>query len=348
MFRPAYVNALGQEYRPGRPIHKETRRRVIDLYLTGEGPTAISRAVRVTPGAVCNIIRHYEAFGTCEAFSQGGRSFPSKLSDNVLESIELFKLAKPSMYRGEIRERLLSDGICDRRSVPCLSSINHAIGKKLGLSYKKLSVIPSESQSDTQVEKCNEYLDLTSRMDPSKLHFFDESSVIKTTGNRRYGHGYVGQHAIEVQQYASNANYTVNLLQSVRGIDYYNILIGPSNGDELVSFFDYVTETEDSFGMPVLMPDDIVIMDNCGFHHARVTERAVRDILEDVGVQLVFQPPYSPHLNPCEYAFGQMKRYLQYDEGFSESFTEVAIMQSLGMISTRHCINYFRHCGYLL
>ena len=102
MFRPAYVNALGQEYRPGRPIHKETRRRVIDLYLTGEGPTAISRAVRVTPGAVCNIIRHYEAFGTCEAFSQGGRSFPSKLSDNVLESIELFKLAKPSMYRGEI------------------------------------------------------------------------------------------------------------------------------------------------------------------------------------------------------------------------------------------------------
>jgi len=55
MFRPAYVNALGPEYRPGRPLHKETRRRIIDLYLTGERLTAISRAVCITPGAVCGI-----------------------------------------------------------------------------------------------------------------------------------------------------------------------------------------------------------------------------------------------------------------------------------------------------
>jgi len=71
-FRPAYVNALGREYRPGRPLHKEAITRIIDLYLTGVGPTAISRAFRVTPGAVYGIIRHYETFHTCEAFGQGG------------------------------------------------------------------------------------------------------------------------------------------------------------------------------------------------------------------------------------------------------------------------------------
>ena len=37
MFRPAYVNVLGRENRPGRPLHKETRRRIIDRYLTREG-----------------------------------------------------------------------------------------------------------------------------------------------------------------------------------------------------------------------------------------------------------------------------------------------------------------------
>lgn len=171
---------------------------------------------------------------------------------------------------------------------------------------------------------------------------------MKTTGNRRYGHAYVGQPAIEVQRYASNANYTVNLLQSVCGIDYYDILIGPSNGDEFVSFFEYVVETEDALGVPVLMPDDIVVMDNWGFHHARVTERAVREILEDAKVRLVFQPPYCPHLNSCKYSFGQMKKYLQHEEAFSEAFTEVAIMHSLDKITTRHSINNFRHCGYLL
>jgi len=87
MFRPAYVNALGRENRPGRPLHKETRRQIIDRYLTGEGPTAISTAARATPGAVCCIIRYHKTFGTCEAFIQGGRSYPSKLSDDVLESI---------------------------------------------------------------------------------------------------------------------------------------------------------------------------------------------------------------------------------------------------------------------
>ena len=83
MFRPGYVNALGRKNRPCRPLHKEMRRRIIDRYLTGEGPKAISTAARATPGAVYCIIRHHETFSTCEAFSQGGRSYPSKLSDNV-------------------------------------------------------------------------------------------------------------------------------------------------------------------------------------------------------------------------------------------------------------------------
>ena len=41
-----------------------------------------------------------------------GRRTPSKLSDNVLESIELFKLMKPSMSGREIRERLLTTMAC--------------------------------------------------------------------------------------------------------------------------------------------------------------------------------------------------------------------------------------------
>ena len=41
----------------------------------------------------------------------GDERYPSKLSDDVLESIELFKLAKPRIYGRENRERLLSDRI---------------------------------------------------------------------------------------------------------------------------------------------------------------------------------------------------------------------------------------------
>ena len=85
--------------------------RIVDLYLNGEGPREISRAVRVTHGGVC-IIRHYQtyAYGTYTPFNQGGRGNPSKLSDNVIKSIKLFKLMNSSMFGRQIRERLLNDG----------------------------------------------------------------------------------------------------------------------------------------------------------------------------------------------------------------------------------------------
>ena len=67
---------------------------------------------------------------------RGGRGNPSKLSDNVLETIELFKLMKPSMFGREIRERLLNDGVCDGKNVPALSTVNKGIKIKLYMINK--------------------------------------------------------------------------------------------------------------------------------------------------------------------------------------------------------------------
>ena len=76
----------------------------------------------LTYGGVCRITRHYQTYGTCSPLRRGGRRNPFKLSDNVLESIELFKLMKPSMFGREIRERLLNGSVCDGRNLPALST----------------------------------------------------------------------------------------------------------------------------------------------------------------------------------------------------------------------------------
>ena len=68
------------------------------------------------------------------------------------------------------------------------------------------------------------------------LPFFDEASVIKTTGNRSYSNSTIGERAVEVQRYASNANFTINL--------YWNILEGPSNRMELLNFFEEALNVE--------------------------------------------------------------------------------------------------------
>ena len=52
------------------------------------------------------------------------------------------------------------------------------------------------------------------------------------TGNKKYGSAVLGEPAN-----ASNANYTINLLHSINGVHFFNILDGPSNGMELLTFF---------------------------------------------------------------------------------------------------------------
>ena len=85
---------------------------------------------------MCRIIRRYRTYGAYFSLSRGERRNPSKLSDNVLESIELFKLMKPSMFGREIRERLLNDGVCDGGNLPALSTVNKGIKIKLRIINK--------------------------------------------------------------------------------------------------------------------------------------------------------------------------------------------------------------------
>ena len=110
--------------RRGRQARNFTRNvpKILDLKSSSE--KRFFRNLMLTYGGVCRIIRHYQTYGTYFPLSRGGQRNPSKLSDNVLESIELFKLIKPSMFGREIRERLLKDGMCDGRNLPALLTVN--------------------------------------------------------------------------------------------------------------------------------------------------------------------------------------------------------------------------------
>ena len=83
--------------------------------------------------------------------------------------------------------------------------------------------------------------------------------------------------AVEIQRYASNCNYTVNLLHSRFGIDNFNILEGPSNGFEMIHFFEESLQAVDHVGNPVLANGDVIVMDNCGFRHGVFAENQLHE-----------------------------------------------------------------------
>lgn len=63
----------------------------------------------------------------------------------------------------------------------------------------------------------------------------------------------------------------------------------------------------EQFLIKELRPGQVVIMDNASFHKSQKT----KDLIESVGCELVFLPPYSPDLNPIEKFWANMKRWIK-------------------------------------
>ena len=71
--------------------------------------------------------------------------------------------------------------------VPSIRQIQTLTNKKLGMTYKKLTSVPSECMTPENLAKVDDYLNITSRLKRETLHFFDKTSVIVTSGNRMFG-----------------------------------------------------------------------------------------------------------------------------------------------------------------
>ena len=123
----------------------------------------ISRNTRVIKGAVHKVEQHFALHVTTKPFSCGG-SEPILITDDILEVIEIWKLWKLSLYASEICARLLREGICTPANVPSIRQIQTVTNKKLGMTYKKLTSIPSEYMTPENLAKVEDYLNKTSRL----------------------------------------------------------------------------------------------------------------------------------------------------------------------------------------
>ena len=113
------------------------------------------------------------------------------------------------------------------------------------------------------------------------------------------------------------------------------VLDGAINGAAFLAY-------TEQFLVPVLMPGDIVVLDNLSSHKVR----GIREAIEAAGARLLYLPPYSPDLNPIELAFSKLKRLLR--DAAKRSVEELwqTIGGLLDRFSQTECDNYIRHCGF--
>ena len=131
------------------------------------------------------------------------------------------------------------------------------------------------------------------------LVFLDESGV-NTNLTRLYGRALSSQRAVD--HAPLNTPQTTTVLSSIRlnGEKAFTTYQGGTTGERFVQ---YLKETL----LPTLKPGDIVVMDNMRSHHVK----AVREVLEEKGMKVLYLPPYSPDLNPIEKMWSKMKALLR-------------------------------------
>ncbi|VDI64181.1 Hypothetical predicted protein [Mytilus galloprovincialis] len=269
------------------------------------------------------------------------------MTNDVIECIAFFVENRPSIQIREIQNKLLDTGVCTLETCPTESSICRALRNDLLLTRKKIRPVAKESQTLNVETSFDDYINLISTTNSFNLHFFDESSFLKNTCNRKYGYSLYGHEAIEIQRFASDATLTLNLLHSRTGIDYFNLVEGASNSLHLLNFFSDVFN-HGLYGAPILSPGDIVIMDNCRFHHARLIQNNLEYLFANNGVTLIYQPPYHPELNTCEYCFKLIKDGIKRENNFYEYHMELAIADSvLNSVNQSLSERIFQHCGYI-
>jgi len=172
-------------------------------------------------------------------------------------------------------------------------------------------------------------------MDLGGLVFVDESGA-KTNMTRLYGRAMAGQRAIDDTPCGHWC--TTTMISSVRldGSTACMVVDGATNKEVFQAYVRHIL-------LPTLKAGDVVVLDNLSAHK----NKAVRDLIESVGAELWYLPPYSPDLNPIEKMWSKVKAILRTLKARTEESLINAIAKALEAVTADDAKGWFESCGYM-
>lgn len=92
---------------------------------------------------------------------------------------------------------------------------------------------------------------------------------------------------------------------------------------------------------PTLEPDDIIVMDNMRTHHSK----AVKKVIDELKINVIYLPPYSPDFNPIENMWSKIKSVLRKLKARVLSELRPAIEIAFSCVSPSDCLGWFSAAG---
>ena len=202
---------------------------------------------------------------------------------------------------------------------------------KSSICQGKKSLKANEQNEEIRAQ----YQEQTAAIAPRRFIFIDEFGCNKSM-TRLYGRAFGGDRAIGSVPSNYGTKTSVIAAMGLRGIVATMTIIGSIDGP---AFDGYVK----SFLVSQLKKGDVIILDNYKVHLSKFA----KELIESVGAEIIFLPPYSPDLNPIENCFSKVKSVLRSVAARTNLLLRRAVNFAFDSVIPQDIIGWFTHCGYL-
>ena len=318
-----------------RAFSVDLRWRIVWSHLVHHySPKELADRFQVSPVSVRRYINLFKRTGDVQPKKQQ-HDPPQLLGD--FERLVLLKLIlkNPGIYLSEIQQEFLRRfGVNVSVSTFCKTL------KDMGCTRQVMRRVAKQRS----VESRARFMATVSIYDAIMLMFLDESGHDQRNYLRKYGYSVRGTPAVDCSFLIRGVRYTAIPILSLEGIHDVFITEGTMNGPRFVNFvqkclipllnpFNYIN------------PRSVVIMDNASIHHVQ----EVVDKIEAHGARILFLPPYSPDLMPCEGLFSMVKSIIKENHNLFHicSCPRAILALAFSMVTKEQRYNLVSHCGYV-
>lgn len=317
------------------PYSTDLRWRVVWLSLAHHySSTDISKLLNISSRTVERYLELFSSTG--DVLPAVRRNGPARLLDQH-EQLVLLRLIieVPGIYLSEIQQELHTFGI--EVSVPTICRTL----RFMGCSRQRIQHIALQRSDECRAR----FMAEISIYDPSMFVWIDETGCDQRNGVRKHGYSIRGIPPCDYRLLIRGTRYSAIPVMSMQGIHDVQVVEGTVNGDRFKHFIEHTV-------LPILNPFDgcnplsVVIMDNCSIHHI---DRVVELIESIAHAKLIFLPPYSPDLMPLEEVFSKVKAIIKANDSLFQvqSLTRPLIVSAFSLVTTKDCVGYVKHSGYV-
>jgi transposase len=310
-------------------LSDDLRQRVVDAVVSeGSSRHAAARRFDVSIASAVRWVKQFLATGELSAKPAGGDRRSGRIEAHRAYLLGLIRRS-PDITLLEIQQRLIAN--CGERFAV---SVLWRFFDRHGLTFKKKSAHAAEQQRADVLEKRRAWFAGQIDLDPGRLVFIDETAA-STNMARKGGRCRRGR---RLRMGVPHGHYkTVTLVAGLRlrGVTAAKVYDRPINA---ALFEEWVRDCL----VPTLKRGDVVVMDNLSSHKS---ER-IEELIEAVGAEMRFLPPYSPDMNPIEKAFSKLKAFLRKIAERTVAGLMRALEACADIFNPEECEHYFCACGY--